>query len=154
MPTIEVAHSQHSVQKSTAMSPRIIFGMILVLVCIQRRPASAAEQEQRAATDAPAGPTEDGFLLPNGWKLSPAGKQVLLTDLPLNILVSDDSRFAFVASSGYNAHELAAVDLAAAEKLAVTTAAQSWFGLAADFKRSRFWWSGGGEGTLLHFAWS
>src|SRR5581483_6219073 len=32
------------------------------------------------------GPTATGFLLPNGWTISPAGKQVTLTDLPLNIV--------------------------------------------------------------------
>ena len=32
------------------------------------------------------GPTAEGFLLPNGWTIRPAGRQVPLTDLPLNIL--------------------------------------------------------------------
>src|SRR5262245_30752783 len=33
-----------------------------------------------------AGAVERGFLLPDGWTLSPAGRQVTLPDLPLNIL--------------------------------------------------------------------
>ena len=55
-----------------------------------------------------AGPTERGFLLPNGWTVSPAGEQVELTDLPLNIIPLADGRHALVATSGYNAHELIA----------------------------------------------
>src|SRR5438067_1543994 len=27
------------------------------------------------------GPTDAGYLLPNGWRVTPAGRQVLLTDL-------------------------------------------------------------------------
>ena len=100
-----------------------------------------------------AGPGEDGFLLPNGWRLTPAGRHILLTDLPLNILTSPDSRYAYVATSGYNQHELTAIDLATGNKTATTSVAQSWFGLAADLAEGRFWWSGGGEGSLHHFGW-
>src|SRR5207249_7859888 len=39
-----------------------------------------------------AGPTDKGFLLPNGWTLSPAGDQVTLTDLPLNIIATPDRK--------------------------------------------------------------
>jgi hypothetical protein len=51
-----------------------------------------------AVTTTFAGPAENGFLLPNGWRLTPAGRQVVLTDLPLNIVTSPDSRYAFVAN--------------------------------------------------------
>jgi hypothetical protein len=69
-----------------------------------------------AAQDKPrfAGPTAQGFLLPNGWTISPVGKQVTLTDLPLNILPLADGRHALVATSGFNKHELSLVDLSAA----------------------------------------
>lgn len=100
-----------------------------------------------------AGATESGFLLPNGWKLTPAGEQIILTDLPLNILTSPDGRYAFAATSGYNAHELTAIELATGRKAAVETVPQSWFGLAADAKTGRLWWSGGGAGIVHGFAW-
>ena len=58
-----------------------------------------------------AGPTEQGFLLPNGWTFTPAGEQVPLADLPLNIIPLADDRHVLVATSGYNAHELSLVDL-------------------------------------------
>ena len=57
-------------------------------------------------------PTGRGFLLPNGWTISPAGDQVGLTDLPLNILPLADGRHALVGTAGYNAHQLSLVDLA------------------------------------------
>src|SRR4029079_18240358 len=48
-------------------------------------------------------------------------------------------------------HELTAIDLATQQKVSVETAPQSWFGLAADEKTSRLWWSGGGDAVIRSF---
>lgn len=85
-----------------------------------------------------AGKTERGFLLPNGWTISPAGDQVALTDLPLNIIPMADGRHALAASSGYNAHNLALVDLSTKAIVATETVRQSWFGLALDAQSGAF----------------
>ena len=106
--------------------------------------------EVRIATENEGHPT----LLFNGWKLSPAGRQVQLTDLPLNILTTPDGRHAFVATSGFNSHELTVVDLNLAKKVTTETVRQSWFGLAADFNAGKLWWSGGGNGKLHTFEYS
>lgn len=107
----------------------------------------------RTAAKGSAATAHKGVLLPNGWRLTPAGEQIPLTDLPLNILVSSDGRNALVATSGYNAHELTSVELATGKKTAVKTVPQSWFGLTADEKSGRVWWSGGGDGQLHLFEW-
>ena len=96
-----------------------------------------------------AGPNDNGFLLPNGWKLTPAGDQVPLTDLPLNIIPLADGRRALVATSGFNAHELAVVDLSTKQILSKQTVRQSWFGLAVDDALGKVWWSGGGA-RMIH----
>jgi YVTN family beta-propeller protein len=103
-----------------------------------------------AAEDKPArpGPTDNGFLLPNGWTISPAGKQAPLTDLPLNIIPLADGKHALVATSGYNKHELSIVDLESLKIVDHQTVRQSWFGLAFDPGQDRVWWSGGGSGML------
>ena len=33
------------------------------------------------------GPVPGGYLLPNGWTITPTGRQVELSDLPLNIIL-------------------------------------------------------------------
>jgi YVTN family beta-propeller protein len=96
-----------------------------------------------------AGPTDKGFVLPNGWTLTPAGMHVLLTDLPLNILPLERTRHALVATSGYNKHELSLIDLTALKTIDSQSVRQSWFGLAFDPARSSVWWSGGG-GDMIH----
>src|SRR3954469_23352547 len=92
----------------------------------------------------PAGPTDGGFLLPNGWTISPAGDQVALSDLPLNIIPLDGGPLALVATSGFNKHELSLVDLEQRKVIDAETARQSWFGLAREPRGGRIWWSGGG----------
>jgi hypothetical protein len=104
-------------------------------------PVVATLTQKKAAAQF-AGPSEQGFLLPNGWRLTPAGQQVLLTDLPLNIWPTPDGKYALVATSGYNAHELTVVELATQKKGATQTVRQSWFGLTADAAGGKLWWSG------------
>jgi YVTN family beta-propeller protein len=106
------------------------------------------------AQDTPryAGPTDKGFLLPNGWTIAPAGEQVPLTDLPLNILPTPDGTHALVATNGYNAHELSLIDLATRKVVDKETVRQSWFGLAHDPGAGKVWWSGGGADMLHTFA--
>jgi YVTN family beta-propeller protein len=60
-----------------------------------------------------------------------------------------DGRHALVATSGYNAHQLALVDLQSKTVVETETVRQSWYGLALDENAGKLWWSGGG-GNLLH----
>ena len=97
------------------------------------------------------GPTKDGgFLLPNGWTLTPAGQHAVTTDLPLNIIPLKDNQHALVASSGFNSHDLMLVNIVGEPKIvAKMTNRQSWYGLATNADESKIWWSGGGQ-ALLH----
>ena len=114
--------------------------------------AFATTAPQFAAEPQFPGPQENGFLLPNGWRLTPAGEQISLTDLPLNIFVTADGRYAVTATSGYNAHELTVVDLRERKRVAHEIVKQSWFGLAVDEQGGQVWWSGGGDSVLHRFA--
>jgi len=99
-----------------------------------------------------AGPTAKGYLLPNGWTISPAGKHVPLDDLlPLNVVAVPGSSYALVATGGYRQHELALIDLRTNTVADRQTARQSWFGLALAPRADRLWWSGGGAGVLHTF---
>jgi YVTN family beta-propeller protein len=98
-----------------------------------------------------AGPTETGFLLPNGWHLTPAGRQVETTDLLLNIIPLQDSQRAVIATSGFNEHIIGVVDLKSGEFISKEMVHQSWFGLAASKDESKLWWSGGGLGRVHRF---
>src|SRR5262245_61433485 len=119
---------EHSMRALTALTA-IVFIVTLTL---------AAEDAKRPA-EAPkhAGPTTEGFLLPNGWRLTPVGKHVVTTDLPLNIIALKDSKHALIASSGFNNHDLALVNFASEPAIvSKATIKQSWFGLAVNRDQS------------------
>jgi YVTN family beta-propeller protein len=97
------------------------------------------------------GPTPTGFLLPNGWHLTPVGRHVEITDLPLNIHPLKDGKHALVTTNGFNRHEVSLVDLTEGKVVAAEWARQSWFGFAVNREESKVWWSGGGNGTLHTF---
>src|SRR4051794_14301525 len=97
------------------------------------------------------GPTATGFLLPNGWHLTPAGRHVEISDLPLNIHPLKDGTHALVTTNGFNRHDLSLVDLTAGKGVAAEWARQSWFGLAVTPAEDKVWWSGGGAGFLHTF---
>ena len=102
-----------------------------------------------------AGPTKDGgYLLPNGWTLTPVGKHAVTSDLPLNIIPLADNKHALVNCSGFNAHELVLVDFSSSEPKIVEkmTQRQSWYGLTTDADQKKIWWSGGGQNTLHQFS--
>src|SRR5262249_30407595 len=97
------------------------------------------------------GPTPTGFLLPNGWHLTPVGRHVEISDLPLNIHPLNGGKLALVTTNGVNQHSASLIDLAEGKVLASERARQSWFGLAVTKAEDKLWWSGGGNGFIHEF---
>ena len=116
-------------------------GLIAFVAVLLTSPAASTAQEAPRY----AGATKTGFLLPNGWTVSPVGEQVPVADLPLNILPLPDSRHVLVATSGYNAHELSLINLETKAVVDRQAVRESWFGLAASSRFDRIWWSGAGS---------
>ena len=90
-------------------------------------------------------------VLPNGWTISPAGKQAPLADLPLNIVPLADNKHVLVSTNGFNQHRLSLVDLTTQKCIADASVRQSWFGLALSPDQKHVWWSGGGNDSLHTF---
>jgi YVTN family beta-propeller protein len=131
------------------MCRRLTWGLIATAAVAAWEAGRPAEVQAQQAPRF-AGPTPDQrFLLPNGWSLAPAGQQIPLADLPLNIIPLSDNRHVLTATSGYNAHALSLIDLHEKKVLDRQSVGQSWFGLAATRSEAKVWWSGGG-GNILH----
>lgn len=132
------------------MSRRLVRSS-LVWACLVASAVVSFAQEKTGKAEFP-GETAEGFLLPNGWRVTPVGDQVPLTDLPFNILVTPDSQRAIVTTNGYNAHEISLIDLKTKQRITKASVPQSWFGVAVDAKVEKLWWSGGGEHVIHSFA--
>ena len=71
------------------------------------------------------------FTLPNGWRVTPAGRAIDLPgDMPGNIVVLDGGRRALVNTCGFHDHSLNLVDLDAGKVVESVPFAKSWIGLA------------------------
>ncbi len=85
-------------------------------------------------------------LLPNGWKVTPAGKNVTLSgDMPLRVLPLADGRRALVLTGGYHDHSLSIVDFTSGKVIQSLELGKVWAGLTIDSSDSTVYVSGGGR---------
>jgi sugar lactone lactonase YvrE len=100
------------------------------------------------------GPLGGGVtLLPNGWKIAPAGRHVPVGHLPLAIVESADGRSLFVSSNGFERPAVIVVD---ADQLYVRGSIvldHAWLGLAWHPDHSRLYVSGAANGTVHELRW-
>src|ERR1700760_3406020 len=69
-------------------------------------------------------------LLPNGWKLSPAGTALPLGDLPLNIQLSSSGRLLAVTNNGQSTQSIQLIGPKNEKLLDERVISKSWYGLA------------------------
>jgi YVTN family beta-propeller protein len=91
------------------------------------------------------------ILLPNGWKIQPAGTHIPLDDLPLEMIESPDGRFLIVTNNGWSPPILSVVDLQQffiKDRIKVKNA---WLGLAMSSDGSTVYSSTGGNAEIQTF---
>ena len=87
-------------------------------------------------------------LLPNGWKLSPAGRHIQVGDLPLAMVESPDGGSLFIANNGYSAPSLTVVDVKEQAVRGTIPLDHAWLGLAWHPDGRRLYVSGAGNNTV------
>jgi DNA-binding beta-propeller fold protein YncE len=114
-------------------------------------------ERPRPEIDQPAAPVWPGVkpggkvLLPNGWSLQPAGKQVKLGDFPVNVALHPSGQWLAVLHCGFSEHEIHIVDLNQTRQRVAcrVTLEQAFYGLcfAPDGKTL---FASGGEFEVVH----
>jgi len=89
--------------------------------------------------------------LPNGWSLSPAGRQMELGGLPLKLLPIPGSSQVLVASNGYTGHFIGLIDVAKAELVQRVPISEGWMGMALSPDGGHVFVSGGSKDQILLF---
>jgi YVTN family beta-propeller protein len=95
---------------------------------------------------------EHRVKLPNGWSLTPAGRQLPLGDLPLNIAVSRSKRYLAVTNNGQSIQSIQLVDASNEKILDNQVIAKSWGGLAFSSDEKYLYASGGNDNWILKYA--
>ena len=96
------------------------------------------------------GSRSDGtVLLPNGWSLSPAGKQLALGDFPMNFDVSPDGRYAIVTNNGVSSQSAMIIDIAQWSVIQTIPLRKAWLGIRFFDEGKRFLVSGGNDDRVF-----
>ena len=87
---------------------------------------------------------QGGFDLPNGWRITPAGKPIaVLNDLVLNMVVSKDGKIVVATHSGFQPHGIDVFDVATAKLIQHIELKTTWLGLAWSADGKTLYVSGG-----------
>src|SRR5215475_10114228 len=81
-----------------------------------------------------------GVLLPDGWRVTPAGRQLESGDMILSAAVSPDGKTLAFTNTGYTKHQFHVVDLSTEKEVATFQLERAWSGLA---------WSPSGKHVLI-----
>jgi len=91
-------------------------------------------------------------LLPNGWKLSPAGRNSLqLGDLPLNMQLSASGKLLAVTNNGESIQSLQLIDPKTEKQLDEKIVGKSWYGLAFSRDEKTLYAGGGNDNWIYAF---
>ncbi|WP_121357628.1 bifunctional YncE family protein/alkaline phosphatase family protein [Flavisolibacter nicotianae] len=90
--------------------------------------------------------------LPNGWSLTPVGRQLPLGDLPLNIAVSRSQRYLAVTNNGQSTQSIQLVDVKTEMVLDNKIIGKSWGGLVFSSDEKFLYASGGNDNWILKYA--
>jgi DNA-binding beta-propeller fold protein YncE len=93
-------------------------------------------------------------LLPNGWKIAPAGRHIQVGDLPLSMVESPDGSSLLVANSGYAKPTISIVDLQNQIVRDAIVLDHAWLGMAWHPDGRRLFVSGAGNNTVHELRWT
>jgi DNA-binding beta-propeller fold protein YncE len=99
------------------------------------------------------GTTGDGVtLLPNGWRISPAGRAIHVGDFPMSMVATPDGRQVIISNNGWSRPSLTIVDVAQGFVRSRVSVDHAWLGLAWHPDGRRLYSSGAAENTVNEFA--
>jgi DNA-binding beta-propeller fold protein YncE len=87
-------------------------------------------------------------LLPNGWKLTPAGRHVNIGELPLNLIVTKDEKYALTCNSGMGENSISVIDISAGKEIQREIVKKTWRGIAFNGDESKLFVSGGNDNLV------
>ena len=99
------------------------------------------------------GPQSDGaFLLHTGWRLTPAGKQIPLSTLPMSMVLSPDGKYLLVLNGGYLPPSISVIDVAAEREISRVPVEDGWLGITFNRRGDRVYTGGGSKPVVFEFS--
>ncbi len=92
-------------------------------------------------------------LLPNGWRIAPAGRHLDAGDLPLAMALHPDGRHLVITNNGWSQPSLRVVDLELGEVVQRMPLDHAWLGLAWHPDGRRLYSSGAADNSIREVEW-
>ena len=141
------------VKRARLIRPITIWSAAL-LVAVAATVLIRAQYSPPPLTAAPGAMADGSTLLPNGWRLAPAGKHLQLSTLPLNIVVSPDGRHAVISNSGLSRPTLNVVDINTWTIKTTMPMDHTWLGLVFHPDGTKLYASGAGQNSVQEFSYA
>jgi DNA-binding beta-propeller fold protein YncE len=144
-------------QSSASRAARLrSYAFLIALLLTIAGWATLQTRAQSASAPPPLpGSMGDGTtMLPNGWRIQPAGKHVKVGNLPLNLLQTPDSKYLIVTSNGLSKPSLAVVDIATWAVKSTLPLDHAWYGLAWSPDGTKLYSAGAGQNNVQEFAYA
>jgi len=93
-------------------------------------------------------------ILPNGWRLAPAGRHLKVGDMPLGVVQTPDSRYLIVTNNGLSRPSFSVVDIASWTVKSTMMLDNAWNGLAWHPDGTKLYSAGGGQNNVQEFAYA
>jgi YVTN family beta-propeller protein len=90
-------------------------------------------------------------LLPNGWKLAPAGRHVEVGGLPMNLVASPDGRLLAISSSGWTKPSITIFDTRTLQIVSRADVDHTWLGLVWHPDGKHLYASGASENVIYEY---
>jgi YVTN family beta-propeller protein len=137
-------------------APALLLSVLLSSASAEGTQAPGPSRAHAAASASrQPGPQGEGItLLPNGWRIAPAGSHLDAGDLPLAMALHPDGRHLVITNNGWSKPSLRVVDLARRQVIQKLQLEHAWLGLAWHPDGKRLYSSGAADNSILEVAWS
>ncbi len=88
-------------------------------------------------------------ILPNGWPITPLGKQIPASTLPIAVELTPDAKYALVLNAGFLQPSISVIDLAAESEVQRLNLPYAWLGLALNKAGDKVFVGGGASAAVL-----
>src|SRR6516162_29489 len=130
--------------RNTPTQQIVLIAAFLLLVALLSSQPAPREQ---------VGPLPGGsFLLSNGWRVDPVGRQVPLDTFPMSSALSPDAKYLLVLNGGYKPPTVSVIDTASGSVTGSVPVADGWLGLAFAPKGDMVYVGGGSQASIFEFA--
>ena len=131
----------------------VLFPLVMVIAASLGIAVSALPDRQERPPTLPGVRGRGVTLLPNGWRIAPAGRSIQVGDLPLAMVASPDGRYVIITNNGWSQADAdrrrRRAALRAGRACRSTMPGSAWRGIPTG---TRLYSSGAAENTVNEFA--